>query len=311
MLARYIRFMLLLELAAYVAIGWWLHFLYGWSIAGLAAAAIVAALLGRLAMVCATMSIGFAARSPRAKDHHIGIRGTLAMVLREWRAVLGTSLFCFPWEGLALRPDPEARPTGAIPIILVHGYFSNRGYFRPLVRALEARGVAPIFAPNLVASFATIEDFVVQLHLEIERIAAATAQPKVVLVCHSMGGLASRLYLCTHGSVRVRKLVTIASPHRGTVHARFGAGANARQMHLESRFLAELCEKEGERGPDCGLTSIYTPHDNLVAPQDSSRLPWARNIAIPGRGHIDILGSERLLAVLVKELRECGVEVRD
>jgi hypothetical protein len=109
----------------------------------------------------------------------------------------------------------------------------------------------------------------------------------------------------------VRKLVTIGSPHRGTVHARFGAGANARQMRRGSAFLGELCEKEGERGPACGVTSIYTPHDNLVAPQDTSRLPWARNIAIPGRGHVDILGSERLLAVIVKELRECGVEMND
>jgi hypothetical protein len=78
-----------------------------------------------------------------------------------------------------------------------------------------------------------------------------------------------------------------------------------------SPFLGELCEKEGERGPECGVTSIYTPHDNLVAPQDSSRLPWARNIPIPGRGHVDILASERLVAVLAKELRECGVAVND
>lgn len=311
MLANYIRFMLLLEVAAYAAIAWWLHFLYGWSYAGLAAAAVVAALIGRLAMVCTTTSIGFFARSPRVKDHHIGIRGTVAMVLREWRAVLGTNLFCFPWEGLALRPDPQLAPSSGKPIVMVHGYFSNRGYFRPLVRALERRGVAPIFTPNLIASFATIEDYVAQLHREIERIVAGTGQPKVILVCHSMGGLAARLYMCIHGHERVAKLITIASPHHGTVHARFGAGPNARQMHRGSQFLVQLCEKEGERGPECGVTSIYTPHDNLVAPQETSRLPWARNIAIPGRGHIDILGSERLVAVLVKELRECGVEVKD
>jgi predicted alpha/beta hydrolase family esterase len=311
MLANYIRFMLLLELVAYSAIGWWLHFLYGWSYATLAAALVAAALGGRLAMVCTTMSIGFAARSPREKGHHINARGTIAMVLREWRAVLGTSLYCFPWDRWALRPDPPAAPTARVPVLMVHGYFSNRGYFRPLVRALESRGVAPIFTPNLRAAFATIEDYVAELHREIERIAAATGQPQVILVCHSMGGLAARLYLCGHGAQRVRKLITIASPHHGTVHARLGAGANARQMHRGSRFITELCEREGEEGPRCGVTSVYSPHDNLVAPQETSRLPWARNIAIPGRGHIDILRSRRLLAVVLKELRECGVEVAD
>src|SRR5256885_1672280 len=83
----------------------------------------------------------------------------------------------------------------------------------------------------------------------------------------------------------------IPSPHGGTVHARFGAGANARQMMQASEFLRTLCEEEAAKAPACAVTSIYTPHDNLVAPQETSRLPWARNIAIPGRGHVDILAS--------------------
>ena len=54
MLAGYIRVMLLLELAAYAAIAEWLHFLYGWSYGALAALAVAAALIARLAMVCVT-----------------------------------------------------------------------------------------------------------------------------------------------------------------------------------------------------------------------------------------------------------------
>ena len=99
------------------------------------------------------------------------------------------------------------------------------------------------------------------------------------------------------------KLVTIASPHFGTVHARLGGGPNARQMHRGSRFLLELGEKEGEKGPACRVVSIYSPHDNLVAPQQTSRLPWATNIAIPGRGHIDILSAPELIRIIVEEVR--------
>jgi hypothetical protein len=311
MVAGYIRFQLALELLAYVAIVNYLHWFFGWRYDLLVALCAAAAVLGRLVMVSITTTIGFAHRSPREKAHHIGPRGTVAMLLREWGAVLMNNFFRFPWPDLALRRDPAAGSGGRIPIVMVHGYFSNRGYFGPLVRAMEARGVAPIFAPNFVAAFATIEVFVEQLREEIERITAATGQPRVILVCHSMGGLAARAYLCAHGCTRVKKLITIASPHNGTVHARFGAGENARQMMRASDFLKSLCDKEGEKGPDCGVTSIYTPHDNLVAPQDTSRLPWARNIAIPGRGHVDILASDRLSSILAKELRECGVEVRD
>jgi hypothetical protein len=311
MVAGYIRFQLFLELLAYVAIANWLHWLFGWRYPILAAACIAAAVLSRLVMVSITTTIGFAHRSPREKDHHIGPRGTIAMLLREWGAMLLNNFFRFPWPALALRRDPEPARDARVPIVLVHGYFSNRGYFGPLVRALEARGVGPIFAPNFSSAFTTIEEFVGQLAAEIERIAGQSGQPQVILVCHSMGGLAARAYICAHGVGRVKKLITIASPHNGTVHARFAAGANGKQMMQASAFLAELCRNEGGHGPECGVTSIYTPHDNLVAPQDTSRLPWARNIAIPGRGHVDILASDRLVAILAKELRECGVEVRD
>ena len=306
MLARYIRFMLLLELAAYVAIAEWLRFLFGWGYAPLALAAVGAALGGRFAMVCLTTAIGYAARSPVAKAHRAGFGGACMRLFREWRSVLSTSLVWFPWERFAVRPDPQPQPGGGVPVILAHGYFSNRGYFGALVRALEANGAGPVFTPNLSAAFATIEAYAEELHGEIERIAAGTAQPQVILVCHSMGGLGARSYLCAHGAGRVRKLITIASPHFGTVHARFGGGANARQMHRGSRFLGELCDKEGTRGPDCGVTSIYSPHDNLVAPQATSRLPWAKNIAIPGRGHIDILSAPELIRIVLEELRDCG-----
>jgi len=308
MVARYIRFSLLAEFIAYAAVANWLHWLYGWSYPLLAALCIAAALFGRLAMVLVTTAIGFAHRSPRQLPHRISPRGALAMVLREWGAVMMNNLYRFPWPDAALRRDPQPARDGRIPVVMIHGYFSNRGYFGPLVRALESNGVAPVFTPSFPAAFTGIEEYVERLAEYIERLCDATGQAQVVLVGHSMGGLAARAYLCAHGAGRVKKLVTIASPHNGTVHARFGSGANAKQMERDSDFLKQLRRKEGERGPGCAVTSIYTPHDNLVAPQDTSRLPWARNIAIPGRGHVDILVCDRLAAIVLKELQEAGVQ---
>jgi hypothetical protein len=86
-----------------------------------------------------------------------------------------------------------------------------------------------------------------------------------------------------------------------------GVGANGTQMRRGSRFLATLEQGEGERTAALAATSIFSTHDNLVAPQDTSRLPWAKNIALTGLGHIDILGSERLRAVLLEELYSGGV----
>ena len=136
---------------------------------------------------------------------------------------------------LAAMQGAEPGPASPIPIILVHGYFANRGYFAGLVRRLESRGVAPIFTPNLASSFATIERYAEELGAAIERIAGA-GDAQAIVIAHSMGGLGARAYLCAHGARRVRKLITIASPHHGTVHARFGVGDSARVVASCCRF---------------------------------------------------------------------------
>jgi triacylglycerol esterase/lipase EstA (alpha/beta hydrolase family) len=117
-----------------------------------------------------------------------------------------------------------------------------------------------------------------------------------------MGGLAARHYIREHGAGRVAKLVTIASPHHGTMLAAMGLGLNAREMHRGSAFLESLSANEAAHPPDVDATSIYSPHDNLVSPQDTSRLAWARNVAIPGVGHVHLLSCERTFELVLDEL---------
>ena len=306
MLANYARFSLVLEALAYAAIAHWVHWLYGWPYAPLAMAALAIAFLNRLLMVCITAAVARAASGPLDPGERVGWAAGAAMLLREAWAVACAQLFQFPFHAWALRRDPPAIATGRTPVVLVHGYCSNRGYFRHLVRSLEARGAAPCFT----SVFAPIERFAAELQGEIERICTATGAAQVALVCHSMGGLAARCYLSRHGAARVSKLVTIASPHEGTVLARFGGGENGRQMRRGSAFLAALREHEGKRGPGCATTSIYSPQDNLVAPPQSSVLPGARNVALRGFGHVEILRSPELARLVENELRECGVAFR-
>jgi pimeloyl-ACP methyl ester carboxylesterase len=307
MLARAYRLAQLVELAACLGAGAWLHAAHAWGPAAIAAG-IVGWIAGvRLVLVCISMSLGWIFRSPRSPEERIGIARTLALVLGEWRALLAFNLLYIPWERIALRADPVAVPTDRMPIVLVHGYFANRGYFTPLVKRLEAIGAGPVFVPNLRAWFAPIAVCEEELDREIARICAGTAQPRVALVAHSMGGLVARSCLARRGGERVAVLVTIASPHHGTALARMGVGANAREMEEGSRFIAALEASEAASGRHVPSVSIYSPHDNMVAPQATSRLPWARNVALPGLGHIAICGSKRLFDALVPELAAAGV----
>jgi triacylglycerol esterase/lipase EstA (alpha/beta hydrolase family) len=309
MLARALRVAQLVELAACLAAGAWLHARHGWS--GLAVALGAAAWLAgsRLAAVLLTALLAWIHRSPRAPAERIGLPGALGLVIREWWALLAANLLYLPWQARWLRPDPEPVPTPRVPVILLHGYIANRGYFRPLVRRLEARGIAPIFVPTASGVFYPIERYADELHRHVERVAAGTGQPRMVLVGHSMGGLVARAYVAKHGAARVARVVTLGSPHRGSWLACLGPGANAREMLPGSAFLAELERHEAQAGSPVAA-SIYSPHDNMVMPQAAARVEGARNVSIPGLGHISMLASPRVVQALLAELAEGGAAAR-
>lgn len=307
MLTRLARLALLAEALLLLLVGYWLHVAHGWTLAGVAAGAILASLALRLGFVAGTMTIAALAARGRPAAERLGWAATLRLLFAEARAVLASSYVNIPFEQLVAPAERVPAPSERVPGVLVHGYFGNRGYFAHLLRWLEAQGVTPVFAPNFPGTFATIERFADELASVVERITAATGQPRVILVCHSMGGLAARLYVAAHGADRVAKLITIASPHAGTVLAAFAPGANAVQMRRASGFLQRLQRDEAMRSAGPETTSIYSLHDNLVSPQATSRLGWARNIALPALGHITILMSPQLFGVLLEELRGAGV----
>ena len=302
MLSRRARIAQLIELCLYAGIGAWLVRSGAWS-AAQALAFVVAGFLGvRLFLLVAMFAIAWVYRAPRAPEERIGLAATLVMLLREWAALLLLNLAELPWDRYLMRPDPEPRPAARTPVVLVHGYFANRGIFRDLVRHLEASGVGPVFTPSLRSWMAPIEALEEGLHEAVERIAQASGG-QVVLVGHSMGGLAIRAYLARRGNARVARIVTIGSPHHGTAMAPFGQGENARQMRFGSAFLADLARSEGETGPGVPAISLYSPHDNMVVPHTTSRLAWATNISVPGFGHLDLLAAPEVRRVLRETLR--------
>ena len=100
--------------------------------------------------------------------------------------------------------------------------------------------------------------------------------------------------------------MTLGSPHHGTALAQLGVGMNARQMRLDAGFLGELERSESGSGPGCEALSVYSVHDNLVSPQDSSHLAWARNVAVHGVGHLAMLADSRVQRLVLVELARLG-----
>jgi pimeloyl-ACP methyl ester carboxylesterase len=299
-LARRLLLLLAAELAAYCLIALWLVRTHAWN-AGAAGALMVAVAIGwRVAFTLTTYAVAWIYRSATPEGFRISTPALVAHVLREVGAMAAVYALLQPFERVVMGP-PLVRggDSARLPVLFLHGYACNRAAGWALVRGLRRRGET-VWAPTLEPVYGAIEEWVEPLASAIDSLRAATGAARVVVVTHSMGGLAARAYLRAHGSGKLAQLMTLGSPHFGSEHARLGLGKNAREMEPGSAWLAELARDE--RGLGIPFISVYSHHDNLVAPQSSGAHPAARNVPLAGVGHVTLLFSPEVRALVEQVL---------
>ena len=228
--------------------------------------------------------------------------------LRAWLGEIVASLrtFFYAQVWFGDRDLPSARNPERIPVLLLHGYFCNRAAWRSLAARLAARG-HPVASLNLEPVFGSIDDYAPPIAAAIERLRAATGAGRVALVGHSMGGLAARAALRLIGPATVAGLVTMGSPHRGTVCARRAIGRNAAQMEPESEWLRALAAGEPPEGYRA-VTVIVSHQDNIVVPALPQSLPGARTVAFTGLGHVELIYSPSVHQAVCGALDEMTAE---
>ncbi len=204
-----------------------------------------------------------------------------------------------------LMPKEPIGTSVGMPVLLLHGYFSNRGIWWRFRKRLADAGLGPIYTVTLSPLWGSIDEMVPQLATKIESICTQTGHEKLIVVAHSMGGLVTRAYMASNvsGSSKIAKLITLATPHHGTQMANFGIGQCVGEMHMKSGWLAAL-ERGEENISHPSAVSIYTLNDDLVYPPENSRLTWAENIPVAAVGHVGLLFSkaiaERVIAAIKK-----------
>jgi len=273
--------------------------------------AIALGVLTPIGLHAAILTIHFAlawrGRGPRSGDAlGVGAWVGLRAWLRAWAREVVDSLrtFSLAQPLLATRPYRRAdAPAGGpvrLPVLLVHGYFCNRALWRPMAARLVARGHA-VDAVDLEPPFASIDDYAPRIAAAVDALRGRTGSPRIALVCHSMGGLAARAYLRAAGDAAVACVVTLGTPHRGTLHAALGAGENVRQMRLDSGWLRRLAAEEP---PDRlrRFTVVMSWQDNIVAPHGMQTLPGARTVAFSGLGHVTLAYDRRVSQVVFEAL---------
>ena len=291
MAARQFRLLLLGELLFYVLCGSLLVSRAGWTPRQAAGLGLALFFGIRLCIVLLTFAIMQAGSSEVPEPLRIGPLQAARMVLEEYLALIVLFGVIQPFESFWLGRDRLAHCAARrVPLLLIHGYQCNRGFWFWLRPGLEAAGWT-VATHSMEPVFADIDNYAEGIARRIEEVLAATGASQVILVGHSMGGLASRAYLRRHGAGKVARLITLGTPHQGTLLARLGLGPNARQMRIGSAWLNALAAAL----PPASV-SIFSYHDNYVFPQEAgAHLEGATHVAIGGVGHIGMAVSPQVL----------------
>ncbi len=231
----------------------------------------------------------------------------LGTLLNAWRGEVVSAARVFfwrqPFRSHSITDRLSDARMGTAGIVFVHGFVCNRGIWNPWLRRLHEVGI-PFTAVNLEPVFAGIDSYVATIDAAVRRVEAVTGCHPIV-VAHSMGGLAVRAWLAAERTdTRSPQVITIGTPHRGTVLARFALAANARQMRRQSAWLHAL-EKRERKGSFAYFTCYYSHCDNVVMPASTATLPGADNRHLPGVAHVQMANDERIFQdVLDRALRD-------
>ena len=280
----------------------------GWTPAAACAAAVGLLVLVRALVVTNNFRMSARAASAVPPECRPGLAGWLRLWGEEFAASMLQSSWYTP-RGAARQVIFE--DTAALPVLLLHGYGCNSGFWQQLGARLEAARISHATV-DLGPVTGDIDGYGVQVAAAAESLLAASGAAQLNIVAHSMGGLAARAWLRNdpHALARTARLITLGTPHHGTVLANLGVGLNARQMRCSkagepSAWLRALAAGESAAAR-ARMVSIWTYHDNIVAPQRSSCLDGATNIALSGVGHVALGSNRRVLDCVLRQLQAGG-----
>lgn len=290
--------LLTIEFAVYVGGAWALFFRHGEKQSGILML-VALPFVARLVVTFASYVISRVKGMVLTPAQRLHPAAWLKFFLVEYGHLCLQNLVLIPLRAcFHTRSERGCGPASGPVVLMQHGYVNNGAVWFFTARALEALGYR-VFTMDQPA-FASIDTMGDLLAKRVDSVLHATGEASLILVAHSMGGLICRAYLRRHGCSKVSRLITLGSPHQGTFHARLARGANGTQMRIGNAWLATL----GETLVTIPFTSIYSVHDTIISPQDSSAMVGAENVQLSAVGHVSMPSGATARKALVAALEK-------
>lgn len=230
------------------------------------------------------------------------------------KRTLGTAVVSVVRSLSAGDPAPVARGArDGAPVILLPGFCAPTRSLVALERRIERKLARPAvrfpLATGPLSPIVDVRRSAAQADALLAQLERERAFPYVDVVGHSLGGLVAAYWLkrIDRGR-RIRRVVTLGTPHAGTPFARPGAlllGLFSRalwQMIPGSSLLREL---ESEPMPVGSELIAIASRDDAVVPARcarAARAPRQRSVEIARVGHCDLLWSRAAFGLVATAL---------
>jgi pimeloyl-ACP methyl ester carboxylesterase len=180
-----------------------------------------------------------------------------------------------------------------------------------LKRRLEKLGWENIHTVNYSTFHGNVLQMVEELGKRVEEIRKSTGASQIDIIAHSLGGIVSRTYMnLSEGRGKVRKLVTLGTPHQGTqlsfVAKGLSRGALDKDLRVNSYLLRLLQDTTLPKSSE--IVSVYSPFDWTVSPGENGiakGVPQAafKNVRVDYIGHTGLLYSEDAFEAIVTAIQ--------
>lgn len=185
------------------------------------------------------------------------------------------------------KPVEALPPDGHPPLLFVHGLGGGRGDFAPMAWYLRFMGRRRSYSIRFTGS-GDLAARGAELAAFVEEVLTITGESQVDIVAHSLGGVTARVAILDHGLGRkVRRLVTLGSPHGGTFAARLGNTPVTRDLRPDSDFLTLLASRPLPRS--IKTTSCWSSGDLVIMPPESAALPGTSQVDLTPMTHYGYL----------------------
>ena len=190
------------------------------------------------------------------------------------------------------------------PIVLIHGLWNTSEIFKSLTRKLDQYSI-DYFAPTLQHEFGKVSIIDLTNFLNQLIINKYGLDKEIDLLGFSMGGIIGSYWLKNfEGNKRIKKFISVGSPHKGTLTAqivpRFPLKGIS-EMKINSKLLKDLyASNDFLENVNC--ISFFTNWDLMVFPGWKAYLPKGNKYSLNIFKHKNLMKNEYAINEIVKKI---------